>query len=120
MRRSATLLLALLAFGSQTARADGYKIFGVGVNSCSDWTRDHLDANSAKASAEDAWLSGFITGVDAYGPAEFSAPRATFKLMAEWLANYCHAKPEDSIASAGMALSREIQRRERACHSDLC
>ncbi len=114
------MLLALVSFGSQAAYADGYKIFGIGVNSCGAWTTDHLGPNSRKAIADDAWLSGFITAVDAYGPSEFSAPRATFDRMAEWIAKYCHAHPLDSIASAAMELSHEIQRRERACHSDLC
>ncbi|MGB8278211.1 MAG: hypothetical protein WCF20_09835 [Methylovirgula sp.] len=114
------MLLALVSFGSQAAYADGYKIFGIGVNSCGAWTSDHRNPNSKKAIAEDAWLSGFITAVDAYGPSEFSARRATFNRMAEWIANYCHAHPRDSISRAAMALSHEIQRRERACRRDLC
>jgi hypothetical protein len=120
MIKCATLFLVLLSFGSQAALAERDKLSGIDAISCSDWTRDHRDPNSKKVIAEEAWLGGFITGVNAYRRHKTAAPRTTVSGISTWIANYCHAHPRDRIARAARALAQAMQKQERACQSDLC
>lgn len=109
--RIALFRLGLLTTLLPTAAVAQFTVWGVGNNSCGEWTDAHAGMVTAVTVAEEAWLGGYMTGTDeaALGP---RAPKEDFRGLTGWISNYCHANPLDNLATAASALRLELMKRD--------
>jgi hypothetical protein len=100
-----------------TASAAGMWIdSGVGTSTCGTWTQERRQGG-AQAAMDREWAQGFVSGVN-YGRS--STPNAPDSALGEgtdgnsWAAfvdNYCMNHPLDTVATAAIALIKELERR---------
>ena len=95
-------------------------LMGVGASSCGEWLQfrsaqinnGNIQQISAALQAE-AWIDGFLSGFNIGkppGPDLLQSQPNGFALNA-WVDNYCRSKPLDPIASAAIALVKDLQQR---------
>lgn len=126
MRLKPALIALMLALGTAPAFAEGgnnFIVVGVGNQSCGVWIKDHSEhesdgSNTWTTITENAWLGGFITGLNASLSAATSkdvniSGSANVDAMAQWITNYCTANPLDTVAMAALALTSELIKRNR-------
>ena len=99
------LLFIILAGAIATARADGWT-YGIGVNSCAQFSKDYVTNPAAVESVYFSWAQGFISGLIAGDVAAKVAQRriegGEENTMAYMLSirRYCAAQPLSMYADA--------------------
>jgi hypothetical protein len=96
-------------------------ILGEGVETCGKW----LDYRKSPGTsiAQEAWVRGFLTGVNATGGANFHGPKATKPKYAVgqssdpqgnalWIDNYCASHPLDQLYAAAVMLRGALEQEE--------
>lgn len=85
--------------------ARDYMIRGSGTKSCGKWVEDHQKQTMAGL-ADDSWLMGYITAVNAHVLTKSSDIAAGTDLagMVGWMNNHCRAHPLDSVDTAANEL----------------
>ena len=105
---SAAALLAI----SMAAHANEVEVRG--SRSCGTWIQDRQDRRTGEASADEAWLVGYLSGIalaGSHGDFLVAIDNASLFL---WVDNYCRANPLKSTGTAGKTLAHELsQNRDR-------
>lgn len=111
MRITATVFALMLASTAAHAHGDSsgsFTILGHGVISCGTWTKDQADG-SLSAAGERAWLLGFLTAFNLYGPGTSDVSSATDSNgLVGWVNTYCQQHPLDKMVTAAQALVVEL------------
>lgn len=83
-------------------------VMGAGANSCGTWTTEH-QAPSARSTADDEWVLGYLTGVNSFGAgsSNISGNIDNAGVLA-WVTNYCTSHPLDPINIAASSLVFEL------------
>lgn len=84
--------------------ADATVVLGPGAASCGTWAADR-QRNEARSVLNQAWVQGFVTAYNVYGPTRdgMSRPMEPRALIV-WVDNYCDANPQKDIYDAARAL----------------
>jgi hypothetical protein len=106
MKIVAIAALVMMAGCAQASAANHVMIFGNGTRPCSDWSDDRRDPTSATTIALEAWLGGFVTAYNTYGPGHSGDVLDGMSADAvwSWMDSYCRANPRDQLAVAAVAL----------------
>lgn len=107
---SLAILLSLLSVVSLSPLSGLAQFRTLGAPDCQQW---RTSTGSLKIQHE-MWLLGFLTGMNAvhYEP---EARNDWLRKIADaeqaflWIDGYCTTHPDDTLVSAGMALSEELQ-----------
>jgi hypothetical protein len=97
------LLLAV-----QSASSD-WVYYGSGDKSCSKWIAD-ARAGNAGYMVQDAWLAGFISGMNK-AEARDLLQRSNMNAAVAQISSYCSAHPNDKLVDAVDDMLRKLQRR---------
>ena len=89
---------------------------GMGTKSCGSWTEAARDNGGWPRAAFEAWLAGFVSGVNLNIAATVGNLNdgTDFDGMVAWIDNYCAANPLSSVSSATVTLSVELLNRKHA------
>jgi hypothetical protein len=80
--------------------------------SCGAWTQARGGRDDLVAAQYQMWLLGFISGLSWRGPAvRMPAPDSPALFL--WVDQYCTSHPLDLLVAASVALSRELESRNR-------
>ena len=100
-------LLAMLIGG--TARAQQYKVFGHGNQSCGSWTEAKEETN-LELIVFTSWLSGYLSAVSVWVETGSGRVNETdIRGAVAWMDNYCRDNPLDSVAGAALNLTFAIK-----------
>jgi hypothetical protein len=108
----AALTLGIWPAASQvhSDRNGKYTVLGLGNASCGEWTKDRA-AKGWEALVDEAWIQGFLTSYNLYGPSTINISRETDRSgVSAWIDNYWAQHPLDAIATAGEAVVIELLR----------
>jgi hypothetical protein len=100
------VIAALLA----AVQAPPRDVVGNGNASCGEWTAAQQE-NGWSRSVYDAWVGGFISGLNLVNPKGNLTTGMDFKGLQGWMDNYCAANPLDPISTAAVRLSVELRKR---------
>lgn len=79
-----------------------------GADSCADWTAER----AGKRQGLQGWLLGWVSGQNVFGQNNGDVSNgASAEGLLGWMDNYCKANPLDSMATAAMKLSKELEAR---------
>jgi len=118
MRRellAAVAALVLAAAGAQArpAQDGGFTVLGIGAHSCGSWVSDRK-ANGWAAVVDEAWVVGFLSAYNQFGPAPDDIAAGTDVAGATgWIDNYCTQHPLETISLATQALINELNKRRK-------
>ncbi len=102
-RLAVTMLLC--AFGSVgSVAAQNAPVRGQGTIACSSWISDHR-SETLVASAQNAWLMGFVSAYHAHSGVTPSESNAD---LIGWVTAYCRGHPNDTLYQAASALVAEL------------
>jgi hypothetical protein len=97
------------------ARSRQYTVWGIGNRTCGAWTAAHdNESDRLERITQMAWLGGYMSAFNNYGPLRSGAPRIDFDGMEAWITRYCRQYPLDRITRAAAQLAIDLQRREVA------
>lgn len=105
-------LFVISLWPASFARAGEVATFGRGTNSCAIWTKNLKDGGAART-ADLAWVTGFVTGYNIFGPPG-SETNAEVGGMFGWIDGYCAKRPKDEIVDAAMDLIEQLRNRPLA------
>jgi hypothetical protein len=95
-----------MALSSTAARAADpvVMIIGIGASRCEQWNKDH-DAGGEKrlATGEEDWLSGFLSGFNAFSPHGMIPPDR--EARREFMNTFCRKHPSENISVAATVLA---------------
>jgi len=106
--------LAVLICSGQAVAADPVMIIGNGTRSCAEWTSNRNDPTGVTTIAMEAWIGGFITAFNNYGPRRSGdvLNGMTSDAVWTWMDNYCRVNPQDQLAVAAVAFVKELSARK--------
>jgi len=119
MRRilSALTVCIVLAAPGAEAHPDkdgGFTVLGIGAHSCGSWVADRK-ANGWAALVDEAWVVGFLSAYNQFGPAPDNITAGTDIGGANgWMDNYCAQHPLDTVSLATQALINELNKRRKS------
>ena len=97
------LLQSTLLTGTISTPGRAYEVFGNGSSvSCSQWLQDRQSA-SAERYADENWVLGFLTGVNAATSSTTGSGSDAAGKFA-WIDNYCRAHPLELLVGAAERL----------------
>jgi len=106
------LSITLLGLMLLSTPALSQKYFGPGDKSCGTWTKDR-HGDPAVAGLYDAWLLGFVSGVNTSETLSLNHPdilkRTDATGIMGWMDNYCASHPLDSVMSTVIKLIVELK-----------
>ena len=107
------LFSALVAASCLPTAARAATPIGLGALPCALWNsdeQDNVDLGLYDSHAQEAWLSGFLSG---YGAADRGVAVSGIDpdSAVEWVSNYCRDHPEDKVTDAATALVTDLGRR---------
>ena len=117
MKRVCQLVLFVAALSLPTVcetRPDqlGYGVLGEGTASCGEWTKVRAEKNSSSAFVSGAWVQGYLTAFNLYGPASNDITKGTdAEGVMAWVDNYCVQHPLDDLSTAADNLVVELSKR---------
>ena len=101
----ALMTTALLAPPHLRAQVSGATTYGLGTKSCESWTADRKQ-NNVIATANEAWVLGFVSGVGFASLVELEKTDANAINL--WISTYCQKNARRSISEAAGALAQEL------------
>ena len=129
----ARVLLALLAlvFCFQAEAKEGWEAFGMGTQSCAEWTKAEgerrpvssggtmLTESGSDIPGQTQWITGFLTAYNYYQSATPNVAEGTdMNGVFAWIDTYCAAHPLDPIAKAAIAVVAELSKRQSRAKSE--
>ena len=103
----AVLVVALVLPGRSAdaaGKAGIYKVFGVGAESCGQWTT-YKSKDRLMYFAMSNWLEGFVSSANAYSwTGDNVASETDPKGMDAWVDTYCTTHPTNNFGTAAEAL----------------
>lgn len=116
------MILATVALFATVHHSDAQIIMGAGTISCGEWLQfrsaqtnnGNVQQVGAALQAE-AWIDGFLSGFNTGKPpgSDLLQSQPNGFALNAWIDNYCRSKPLDAIASAAIALVKDLQQRAK-------
>jgi hypothetical protein len=95
------MVLVVATLSAPTAaNAGAATIIGAGALSCGQWLTDRQGQGRYGAETLEMWITGYLSGVDAYAFHRELRKGADSAGLFAWIDDYCHAHPLDDIAVA--------------------
>jgi hypothetical protein len=107
---------ALLWAGASSAAPNTYTVLAFGNLSCGNYLshRQSEADGDLISDAMFAWLMGYLTAYNDYGPGDGNITGNTDSSGVQaWLDSYCQAHPLDRLVAAAQALVAELKSRKR-------
>lgn len=106
------LLLATQPLPSSGGRPSG--IDHIGYHSCEDWTRSRETSGQGTGRRMEAWVWGYLSAVDRYGPRSNRAVSAAVRdSIWSQLDAYCAAHQQATFGDSVRILVERLRRRSR-------
>jgi hypothetical protein len=114
MIRIVMLAIAMLAAASLQASSQpsgSRAIVGWGLKSCGTWTQVRQATESADHTVIEAWVVGFMSGMNLDRTHPDALVGTDFDGLMAWIDNYCRSNPLQAIAFAATSLMEELRSR---------
>lgn len=108
----ALILLAAPSY-AKPVKPNGWATLGAGTDTCGKWT-EHQPKLDIEAIAELGWLSGFLTGYNAFdhNPSGNITAGIDGDGVSAWLTGYCTTHPLDRLSVAAIELVAVLRARQ--------
>ena len=114
------LLIVPIFLISYEAAAEQGRIYGVGANSCGQWTESRRTNDVAARLSQTNWLGGSLSALNIWLPRARLPPTngnlagaTDMNGLMAWMDEYCRTHPLDAGADATAALVHELLERIR-------
>lgn len=108
------MVLALLGCSHPVLAADHVMIIGNGTRSFAEWSGNRGNPSGVNTIAMEAWIGGFITAFNNYGPGRSGnvLNGMTSDAVWTWMDSYCRVNSQDQLAVAAVAFVKELSARK--------